>query len=89
MTVVIFLGSLLGAMLLDRKDPGKVLGRLREPLLTPNASEREGYVPNVVYSCGPMLHGDTLYIPYGLADHNTGFARVNLNELLQELKLGV
>jgi predicted GH43/DUF377 family glycosyl hydrolase len=72
----------LGAFLLDIDDPTKVIGRLREPLLTPNQSEREGYVPNVVYTCGALLHDGVLIIPYGLADHATGFATVPLAKLL-------
>jgi predicted GH43/DUF377 family glycosyl hydrolase len=72
----------IGAFLLDRADPSRVIGRLREPLLTPDHSEREGYVPNVVYTCGALLHRDTLILPYGLADHATGFATVPLNHLL-------
>jgi predicted GH43/DUF377 family glycosyl hydrolase len=76
----------IGAFLLDREDPSKVLGRLREPLLKPNASEREGYVPNVVYSCGAMLHQGQLVIPYGLADHATGFATVALAEVLAAME---
>src|SRR5690348_15919157 len=72
----------IGAFLLDRDDPSKVIGRLREPLLEPNQNEREGYVPNVVYTCGALLHQGHLIIPYGLADHATGFATVPLNEVL-------
>jgi predicted GH43/DUF377 family glycosyl hydrolase len=72
----------IGAFLLDRDDPSKVIGRLREPLLKPNENEREGYVPNVVYTCGALLHQGELIIPYGLADHATGFATVALDELL-------
>ena len=72
----------IGAFLLDRDDPTKVLGRLREPLLTPNRNEREGYVPNVVYTCGALVHNGKLIIPYGLADHATGFATVPLADLL-------
>jgi predicted GH43/DUF377 family glycosyl hydrolase len=72
----------IGAFLLDRDDPTKVLGRLREPLLTPNQNEREGYVPNVVYTCGALAHNGELIIPYGLADHATGFATVPLADLL-------
>jgi predicted GH43/DUF377 family glycosyl hydrolase len=72
----------IGAFLLDLDDPTKVIGRLREPLLKPNHSEREGYVPNVVYSCGALLHGDRLILPYGIADHATGFATVPLAEVL-------
>jgi predicted GH43/DUF377 family glycosyl hydrolase len=72
----------IGAFLLDRDDPAKVIGRLREPLLQPNRNEREGYVPNVVYTCGALLHNGELVIPYGLADHATGFATVPLSEVL-------
>jgi len=72
----------IGAFLLDRDDPAKVLGRLREPLLKPNQNEREGYVPNVVYTCGALLHRGELIIPYGLADHATSFATVPLAEVL-------
>ncbi len=72
----------IGAFLLDRDDPTKVIGRLREPLLSPNQKEREGYVPNVVYTCGAMLHNGELIIPYGLADQATGFATVALADVL-------
>ena len=72
----------IGAFLLDRDDPSKVIGRLHEPLLKPSQNEREGYVPNVVYTCGALLHNDELIIPYGLADHATGFATVPLHEVL-------
>jgi predicted GH43/DUF377 family glycosyl hydrolase len=72
----------IGAFLLDRDDPTKVIGHLREPLLKPNQNEREGYVPNVVYTCGALVHNGELIIPYGLADHATGFATVPLNEVL-------
>jgi predicted GH43/DUF377 family glycosyl hydrolase len=72
----------IGAFLLDRDDPSKVIGRLREPLLKPNENEREGYVPNVVYTCGALVHNGELIIPYGLADHATGFATVSLKEVL-------
>ena len=76
----------IGAFLLDRDDPSKVIGRLREPLLKPNESEREGYVPNVVYTCGALLHNGDLIIPYGLADHATGFATVPLAEVLAAME---
>jgi predicted GH43/DUF377 family glycosyl hydrolase len=76
----------IGAFLLDRDDPGKVIGRLREPLLKPNENEREGYVPNVVYTCGALLHQGELIIPYGLADHATGFATVPLDEVLAAMQ---
>ena len=76
----------IGAFLLDRDDPSKVIGRLREPLLKPNQKEREGYVPNVVYTCGALLHQGALIIPYGLADHATGFATVQLDEVLAAMR---
>jgi predicted GH43/DUF377 family glycosyl hydrolase len=76
----------IGAFLLDRDDPAKVIGRLREPLLRPNKNEREGYVPNVVYTCGALVHNGELIIPYGLADHATGFATVPLAEVLAAME---
>lgn len=78
----------LSATLLDLDDPSRMIGHLREPLLVPTAEEREGYVPNVVYSCGPMVHNDELIIPYGLSDTGAGFASVKLPYLLNELKKG-
>ena len=75
----------IGAFLLDRNDPSIVIGRLEEPLLTANEKEREGYVPNVVYSCGGAIHGDELIIPYAMSDHASSIAKVNLKELLTEL----
>ena len=76
----------IGAFLLDRDDPTKMIGRLREPLLKPNQAEREGYVPNVVYTCGALIHNGELIIPYGLADHATGFATVPLAEVLAAME---
>jgi predicted GH43/DUF377 family glycosyl hydrolase len=76
----------IGAFLLDRDDPTKVLGRLREPLLKPNENEREGYVPNVVYTCGALVHNGELIVPYGLADHATGFATVPLVDVLAAME---
>lgn len=75
----------IGAALLDRDDPSRVIGRLREPLLVPNENEREGYVPNVVYSCGSLLHNGDLIIPYAMADYATTFATVPLRDLLAEM----
>jgi predicted GH43/DUF377 family glycosyl hydrolase len=72
----------LGAFLLDLNDPTRVIGRLREPLLSPNEAEREGYVPNVVYTCGALLHGHELVIPYAMSDSATSFATISLDELL-------
>ena len=75
----------IGAALLDLNDPTKVIGRLREPLISPNENEREGYVPNVVYTCGGLLHGRELIIPYAMSDYATSVASVNVDELLAEL----
>jgi predicted GH43/DUF377 family glycosyl hydrolase len=72
----------IGAFLLDRDNPAKVLGRLREPLLTPAEHEREGYVPNVVYSCGALLHRRELILPYAMSDYATNFATISLDEIL-------
>jgi predicted GH43/DUF377 family glycosyl hydrolase len=75
----------IGATLLDRDDPTKLIGRLEEPLLTPGPDERMGYVPSVVYSCGSLVHNDILVIPYGISDAATGFATVPLDSLLARL----
>jgi predicted GH43/DUF377 family glycosyl hydrolase len=76
----------IGAMLLDRNNPSKILGRLHEPLIMPNEIEREGYVPNVVYSCGSLIHQGYLVIPYAMSDYATTFATVNLADLLSAMK---
>lgn len=71
----------IGAFLLDKDNPAKVIGRLRRPLLAPNENEREGYVPNVVYTCGAMVHNGSLILPYAMSDYATGFARVPMHEV--------
>ncbi len=76
----------IGAILLDLDDPGRVIGRLPEPLLEPTPEERDGYVPNVVYSCGALVHDGRLILPYAMSDQCTSFATVVLEELLVELK---
>ncbi len=78
----------IGASLLDLNNPEKELGRLKEPLLVPNPDEREGYVPNVVYSCGSVVNNGELIIPYGLSDYSSSFVAVNMKELLERLKNG-
>jgi len=70
------------AELLDLDDPRRVIGRLAEPILSPDELERDGYVPNVVYSCGSMVHGDTLVVPYGIADQRCRIATISIPELL-------
>ena len=72
----------LGAILLDLEDPRKVIGSTREAILEPLESERNGYVPNVVYSCGGIIHGDNLIIPYAMSDTNSGIALISVKELL-------
>jgi len=76
----------IGALLLDLDDPRRVIGQLREPLLMPEGMEREGYVPNVLYSCGAMLHGNDLVLPYGLSDAAVGVAIISVADLLAELQ---
>jgi predicted GH43/DUF377 family glycosyl hydrolase len=76
----------IGAFLLDRDDPTKVIGRLREPLIKPNENEREGYVPNVVYSCGSLLRGRQLIIPYAMSDYATTFATLPVDEVLAAME---
>jgi predicted GH43/DUF377 family glycosyl hydrolase len=76
----------LGASLLDLDDPSIEIGRLSEPLLVPNHDEREGYVPNVVYSCGSIINEGKLIIPYGLSDYSSSFATVDLNALIERIK---
>jgi predicted GH43/DUF377 family glycosyl hydrolase len=76
------------AALLDIDDPSKIIGRLDEPILTPDEHERDGYVPNVVYTCGSVIHEDELIIPYGIADQRCGIASVSIPELLSRLKAG-
>ena len=75
----------LGALLLDIDDPCQVIGHLQEPLLSPRDDEREGYVPNVVYSCGSLIHGDHLVLPYGYADVGARVATIRVDELLNRL----
>jgi len=72
----------IGACLLDKADPARVIRRLESPLLRPSANERDGYVPNVIYSCGGLVHGRTLILPYAVADSFTTMATVPLDALL-------
>ena len=76
----------IGAALLDLDDPTRVIGRLREPLLAPEGVEREGYVPNVVYSCGSMLHGRELILPYAVSDRASAITSLSLDDLLVALR---
>ena len=76
----------LGASLFDLDDPSKEIGRLDEPLLTPREDEREGYVPNVVYSCGSIIHNNSLILPYAVSDYSSTYGVVGMTELLDAIK---
>lgn len=76
----------IGAALFDLEDPTKQIGRLKQPLLSPLEEEREGYVPNVVYSCGALIHHNSLILPYAVSDYSSSYAVVDLRELLDQLK---
>jgi predicted GH43/DUF377 family glycosyl hydrolase len=75
----------IGAALLDRDDPRKVIGRLDQPLLKPHDHQRDGYVPNVVYSCGALIHNGWLVLPYAINDYATTHALIRLTPLLDRL----
>jgi predicted GH43/DUF377 family glycosyl hydrolase len=76
----------IGATLLDRDDPSRVVGQCREPLIIANEEERSGYVPNVVYTCGALAHRGSLIVPYAISDSSTSFARIELGALLDSLR---
>ncbi len=76
----------LGASLFDLENPAQEIGRLNKPLLAPNTEEREGYVPNVVYSCGSIIHNNDLILPYAMSDYGSTYATLDLRELLNALK---
>jgi len=75
----------IGAALLDKRDPSRVLARSSEPLLRPEPSEREGYVPNVVYTCGAMTHNDQLILPYAVSDTYSNFATIQISALMRSM----
>ena len=75
----------IGAVLLDKNDPAKVLARSREPLVRPEPTEREGYVPNVVYTCGAMRHGERIVLPYAISDTFSNFATLKIASLMEAL----
>ena len=76
----------ISAILLDLNNPSKIIARLEHPLLEADEEEREGYVPNVVYTCGFLRHENLLLIPYAVSDSATAFATIKLDELLDEMK---
>ena len=75
----------IGALLLDLHQPERVIAELPGVLLAPGETERDGYVPNVVYSCGGLLHAGTLWLPYGASDARVGFATVALTSLIDAM----
>lgn len=75
----------IGAVLLDKNDPSKVLARSREPLVRPEPTEREGYVPNVVYTCGGMRQGEQIILPYAVSDTFSNFATIKIAALMQAM----
>ncbi len=77
----------ISAVLLDLDNPGKIIGKLKEPLISPNEDEREGYVPNVVYSCGAMIHNKNLIIPYAMSDSASSFASISVDEILNNMMI--
>ncbi len=76
----------IGACLLDKNDPSKLLARTPRPVLFPSPHERDGYVPNVVYSCGAIVQGRTMLLPYGVADSFTAFATASIDNLLDVME---
>jgi predicted GH43/DUF377 family glycosyl hydrolase len=76
----------LGALLLDLTDPTIVLGRTTTPILQPLDERRDGYVPNVVYSCGGLIVDDLLWIPIGIGDARVGVCSIEVDELLAQLR---
>ena len=75
----------IGAVLLDKADPSKILARAREPLVRPEPSEREGYVPNVVYTCGAMRQHDLIVLPYAVSDTFSNFATLTIDSLMRSM----
>jgi predicted GH43/DUF377 family glycosyl hydrolase len=75
----------IGAMLLDLEDPSRIIAASKRPLMAPNAKEREGYVPNVVYSCGAMIYGDQVVMPYAMSDSATSIATISVKDLIDHI----
>jgi predicted GH43/DUF377 family glycosyl hydrolase len=73
-------------VLLDKRDPSKVLARSREPFVRPEPSEREGYVPNVIYTCGALKHNDQIILPYAVSDTFSNFATIKILALMKAMK---
>ena len=75
----------IGAILLDLKDPLKIIGEIREPILVPKENERNGYVPNVVYSCGGIIHNNYLVLPYAASDRHSGIVKFKLKDIFDNM----
>jgi len=75
----------VGAILLSLEDPSKVIGAIKEPILVPSEKERNGYVPNVAYSCGAIIHNEKLILPYAMSDSYSGIAKIDINDILDEM----
>jgi len=76
----------LGAILLDIDEPERVLARSEQPIISPHQDQRDGYVPDVVYTCGGFAHDDTLVLPYGIADQTIAIATLSIDQLLGEMR---
>jgi predicted GH43/DUF377 family glycosyl hydrolase len=76
----------IAAFLLDKNDPARCIGRCARPILKPNDNEREGYVPNVVYTCGALVHNGWMILPYAMSDYATGFARIKVSDILNMME---
>jgi predicted GH43/DUF377 family glycosyl hydrolase len=76
----------IGAILLDLDDPTRIIGQLPEPLLSPAVDEQDGYVPNVVYSCGALIHNGTLVVPYGIGDAAIGVATAAVDDIVDAVE---
>ena len=76
----------IGAILLDLEDPTKIIGEIKNPILIPEEKERNGYVPNVVYSCGGIIHNDYLVLPYAMSDSHSGIVKFKIKDILDKIK---
>ena len=75
----------IGAVLLSLDDPSKVIGVIKEPILVPGEKERNGYVPNVTYSCGAIIHKNKLILPFAMSDSYSGVAKIDIKDILNEM----
>ena len=75
----------IGMILLDKEDPSRIIGRLEQPLIEPDENFKQGYVPNVVYTCGALIHREKLILPYSMSDYATTFAIIDLKRLMKKM----